>query len=272
MTFSAYLFDFDGTLVDSMPSFSGTMLRILNENNIKYENDIVKISSCNGVGKNNFFYITTDDIKGNTSLENDLTFKISVIEEDAIYVENASLLSSTGYYGVTKYYILRTDFSVENQVESTENENYFHYRATRNYIVTGIVYQLQRDYSREIAFTLSKSEEEQEVTSWSNGSFTLYQGEVKTSSIEIGNTVDVANISEYMKYSLDLEKDSNVTLTMGQATITSEGGITLVKDFEEDQYIKVVIKMGVSGADRQIGGTDTTYLILDTLNLALTRS
>ena len=38
-----YLFDFDGTLVDSMPYFVGLMLRILDENSIKYESDIVKI-------------------------------------------------------------------------------------------------------------------------------------------------------------------------------------------------------------------------------------
>lgn len=38
-----YLFDFDGTLVDSMPTYVSLMLRILDENNIPYENDIVKI-------------------------------------------------------------------------------------------------------------------------------------------------------------------------------------------------------------------------------------
>ncbi len=37
-----YLFDFDGTLVDSMPTFISSMLRILDENNIPYESDIVK--------------------------------------------------------------------------------------------------------------------------------------------------------------------------------------------------------------------------------------
>lgn len=42
MKFKTYLFDFDGTLVDSMPSFISVMLRILDENNIKYEDDIVK--------------------------------------------------------------------------------------------------------------------------------------------------------------------------------------------------------------------------------------
>lgn len=43
MKYTTYLFDFDGTLVDSMPSYVSLMLRILDENNIKYENDIVKI-------------------------------------------------------------------------------------------------------------------------------------------------------------------------------------------------------------------------------------
>ena len=37
-----YLFDFDGTLVDSMPTFVSAMLRILDENGIVYQNDIVK--------------------------------------------------------------------------------------------------------------------------------------------------------------------------------------------------------------------------------------
>lgn len=38
-----YLFDFDGTLVDSMPTFVSVMLRILDEYGIQYGNDIVKI-------------------------------------------------------------------------------------------------------------------------------------------------------------------------------------------------------------------------------------
>ena len=38
-----YLFDFDGTLVDSMPTFSSVMLRILDEYGIEYGDDILKI-------------------------------------------------------------------------------------------------------------------------------------------------------------------------------------------------------------------------------------
>ncbi len=43
MKYNYYLFDFDGTLVDSMPVYVSVMLGILDENNIKYEEDIVKI-------------------------------------------------------------------------------------------------------------------------------------------------------------------------------------------------------------------------------------
>ena len=38
-----YLFDFDGTLVDSMPTFVSVMKTILDENKIPYGDDIVKI-------------------------------------------------------------------------------------------------------------------------------------------------------------------------------------------------------------------------------------
>ena len=37
-----YLFDFDGTLVDSMPAYVKAMLDLLDESNIEYDNDIIK--------------------------------------------------------------------------------------------------------------------------------------------------------------------------------------------------------------------------------------
>lgn len=43
MKYTTYLFDFDGTLVDSMPTYASLMLRILDENSISYGDDIVKI-------------------------------------------------------------------------------------------------------------------------------------------------------------------------------------------------------------------------------------
>ena len=51
-----YLFDFDGTLVDSMPTFVTSMLRILDENNIKYGEDIIKIITPLGLeGTSEYF-------------------------------------------------------------------------------------------------------------------------------------------------------------------------------------------------------------------------
>ena len=44
-----YLFDFDGTLVDSMPTYIEAMLRILDENNISYGEDLIKIITPLGV-------------------------------------------------------------------------------------------------------------------------------------------------------------------------------------------------------------------------------
>ena len=56
MKFKTYLFDFDGTLVDSMPTFISVMLRILEENNISYSDDIVKIITPLGyVGTARYF-------------------------------------------------------------------------------------------------------------------------------------------------------------------------------------------------------------------------
>ena len=53
----AYLFDFDGTLVDSMPTFVSAMLRILDENGISYDSDIIKIITPLGLNGTAEYYI-----------------------------------------------------------------------------------------------------------------------------------------------------------------------------------------------------------------------
>ena len=53
----AYLFDFDGTLVDSMPTFVSAMLRILDENHVSYDNDIIKIITPLGLNRTAEYYI-----------------------------------------------------------------------------------------------------------------------------------------------------------------------------------------------------------------------
>ena len=52
-----YLFDFDGTLVDSMPCYVSAMLRILDENGIAYSDDVVKIITPLGTNGTAEYYI-----------------------------------------------------------------------------------------------------------------------------------------------------------------------------------------------------------------------
>ena len=54
---NCYLFDFDGTLVDSMPTFVSVMLRILDENNISYEKDVIKIITPLGLNGTAEYFI-----------------------------------------------------------------------------------------------------------------------------------------------------------------------------------------------------------------------
>lgn len=54
-----FLFDFDGTLVDSMPTYISVMLRILNENNILYAKDIIKTITPLGINGAAEYYINT---------------------------------------------------------------------------------------------------------------------------------------------------------------------------------------------------------------------
>ena len=55
----SYLFDFDGTLVDSIPTFVSAMLRILDENNIKHDQNITKVITPLGLNGTAEYYINT---------------------------------------------------------------------------------------------------------------------------------------------------------------------------------------------------------------------
>lgn len=56
---NCYLFDFDGTLVDSMPTFVSAMLRILDENHVPYDKDITKTITPLGLNGTADYYINT---------------------------------------------------------------------------------------------------------------------------------------------------------------------------------------------------------------------
>ena len=57
LRYRTYLFDFDGTLVDSMPTYISAMLRILDENGITYGDDIIKIITPLGVNGTAEYYL-----------------------------------------------------------------------------------------------------------------------------------------------------------------------------------------------------------------------
>lgn len=52
-----YLFDYDGTLVDSMPVYGGVILRILNEHHVDYPPNILKITTPLGLIKTAEYFI-----------------------------------------------------------------------------------------------------------------------------------------------------------------------------------------------------------------------
>lgn len=52
-----YLFDFDGTLVDSMPTYVSAMLRILDENHIAYKKSIIKTITPLGLNGTADYYL-----------------------------------------------------------------------------------------------------------------------------------------------------------------------------------------------------------------------
>ncbi len=54
-----YLFDFDGTLVDSMPSFIAGVLKELDKNNCRYNDDIIKIITPLGFAGTADYFIKT---------------------------------------------------------------------------------------------------------------------------------------------------------------------------------------------------------------------
>ena len=58
-----YLFDFDGTLVDSMPTYAAFMRRILDDNGIKYGPDIMKIITPLGYHGTADYYINELGLK-----------------------------------------------------------------------------------------------------------------------------------------------------------------------------------------------------------------
>jgi len=72
-----YLFDFDGTLVDSMPTYAAMMLGILEENHIPHEKDIIKVTTPLG-------YIKTAELFHDMGLDQPAEQILATMNERAV--------------------------------------------------------------------------------------------------------------------------------------------------------------------------------------------
>lgn len=208
---------------------------------------------------------TTDNETGSTSLTAADADRISItsIKDDIIYVENASLLEARQYYNVRKYYIVSIDFGGQG------TDTPFNYRVSKNYFVTGKYYALQRESTLEIIpfVTLDGGEGSRTSTitklGWGDAFSLLYAN----SNLDVNrdNPQDIANYTNYFTFTLDATDGAS-----GNAEVDAAGTITFFDSFTYDQYIKIIIRMKVSGTDRDINNdSDASGLLtLGTLNLS----
>ena len=211
-----------------------------------------------------FYYITnTGTTIKNNKLKGEGGFTISAITSDAIYVENSTLLESGYYYNVRKYYVVNIDFD--------DNPNtIFSYRVSKNYDVTGYFYTLNRARPGDTVMnTLNATKFGSTITSsfaqW-NSSFTMTTA--NSQLVPVDSEVYKTSYLNYLTFTLDTISDPNAS---GNATITNRGVITYQSGFTIYDYINVVIRMRVSGADRQFNSDDDTYIVMDTLSLSWSR-
>ncbi|MDO5478405.1 MAG: HAD family phosphatase [Clostridia bacterium] len=73
-----YIFDMDGTLIDSMDAFGGAMIKFLEDNNIEYPSDIVKIITPLGFKGSAEYFLTLGSKKSVPEMLED--FKNYMIE------------------------------------------------------------------------------------------------------------------------------------------------------------------------------------------------
>ena len=193
--------------------------------------------------------------------DTEVRISIEAISQDVIYVENASLLEARNYYNARKYYIVSVDFDGDGTTEAP-----FNYRVSKNYYVTGKYFALQRNSTQEIIPSItcmSKNDQGQWISSLGQWSSTDYfslhyaTSELQSDSERKGLEANV------LTFTLDATDDAS-----GNAEINADGTITFYDSFTYDQYIKIIIRMKVSGPDRDISEDDNSGLItLATLRL-----
>lgn len=185
----------------------------------------------------------------NPASETAVNITIREIINDVIYVEDSSLLESGHYYRVTKYYVISLDD--------------YTYRISKNYIVTGYFFTLQKAVPGDtLMYYLNRAEEgSTDFNTWAE-SFEMMIANANLTGVSSG-----VSKGEYLKY-LNFTIDSTtVSGASGNATINEDGDIIYGDLFRDDEFLGIMVSMRVSGVDREIGTDDDSTLDLDILRL-----
>lgn len=200
-----------------------------------------------------FYYITNEvgDIVNNVGTG----FTIEQIVNDAIYIEDASLLETGNYHSVEKYYIANV----------MVGGNTYSYQTSKTYFVTGYYYTLARTDNSIIMNRLEVTDTDGQKTStfsqW-NSAFTMTYAGLNGEALLIED--EKSNYTDYLVFSLD----ASDPLASGNASVNSDGTITYGQGFTRYDYINIAIRMRVSGADRSFNTQDDTFILMETLSLS----
>ena len=169
-----------------------------------------------------------------------ITITISEIEWETVYVDNAAMIRTNGYYTINKYYIL------------VNNDNGYRYRISKLYYVTGKYYKMQEQTETVIPVNVNVTVDGDKYVStipWSNwkNAIKLYEADVET-GISQGKQIDTDDVdNQILQFYIDSTSGGS-----GYATIDNDGKIKLLDGWTSDQYLTIIIKMKVSGYDRKI--------------------
>ena len=240
-----------------------------------------KITISNANGNATFYYITNSDATGklNNISEGEITFNIQAITNDYIYVENAQRLSgSNSYYTIDKYYIAQVDKGEDSEGDGEDN-NTLNYRVSHRYYVTGKYYSMSGATTDQIIRKLINSNSPSttdiytDLAAWTP----RVDGETQTNSDAIltlrDAAVDNTTVSngrvkgfnkDYIWFMIDPlggsgSGDVSINNDYSKRNDTNYGRITYGSNYTYDQYIEIVFRVVVSGADRNISTLDNGY-------------
>ena len=199
------------------------------------EGDIVTITRMENC---ELYYVTNSDSNIQNNVIKSTTvnkiFTISNITNDVIYVDNADMLANNRYYITQKYYVVNCP--VDGEIYS--------YRASKTYYVTGKYYAMHSADNSEVSRVLD-----------TETAFGVWSGAIKFQKMTDGGNHSASDLESGEKAYLDLRIDPTSSGS-GNATLGSDGTITLLEAWSDDQYLTIVVKMKVSGNDRNIGADD----------------